>query len=279
MKILVTGAAGMLGKRLVETLSERHEIQAFSRRDLDVTSQAQVERAVSQARPDWVVHAAAFTRVDEAESNPEAFQVNALGSRNMAAAAFRHGSSILYFSTDYVFDGKSDVPLREWDPTGPINQYGKSKLAGEWFVRSLNPAHLIVRTSWLFGPDGSNFVDKILVRARAQPQLRVIDDQRGSPTFTRDLARASGDLIESGARGTYHVTNSGDCSWHEFAVALLEIAGLKASVRPIRTEDFQTPARRPAYSVLDNAMLKLEGTAPLRHWREAAADYLESGRG
>lgn len=269
----------MLGRRLVELFSARHEVRAFSRRDLDVTSPERVAEAAAAANPDWVVHAAAFTRVDEAESNPEAFRVNALGSRNMAAAAYSQGAAILYFSTDYVFDGTAQNPLREWDPTGPLNQYGVSKLAGEWFVRGLNPAHLIVRTSWLYGPDGSNFVDKVLRSARTQPRLKVIADQRGVPTFTNDLAEATRDLVERGARGTYHVTNSGDCSWHEFATALLEIAGIHTPVLPTRSEDYRSPARRPAYSVLDNAMLRLEGVAPLRHWREAAAQYLRDSRG
>ncbi len=279
MRVLITGAGGMLGKRLVEASSARHQTHAFTRRELDITSILAVRRKVEEVQPDWIVHAAAFTRVDEAESNPEAFQVNALGSRNLAAAAFESGSSMLYFSTDYVFDGRSGKPFREWDPTGPLNEYGRSKLAGESFVRSLCPSHLIVRTSWLFGPDGSNFVDKIIERARNTPRLKVVGDQRGSPTYTQDLAATSLSLLERGARGTYHVTNSGDCSWFEFAQTFLRIAGLHTEVVPVSSRDFHADAERPAYSVLDNCMLKLEGLPLLRNWGEAVAAYLESRNG
>lgn len=269
----------MLGKRLVEATSARHQTYAFTRRELDITSMRDVRGKVGEVKPDWIVHAAAFTRVNEAESNPEAFRVNALGSRNLAAAAFENGSSMLYFSTDYVFDGRSCKPYREWDRTSPINEYGKSKLAGENFVRSLCPNHLIIRTSWLFGPDGSNFVDKIIELARGGGLLKVVNDQRGSPTYTRDLAVASLALLERGSRGVYHVTNSDDCSWHEFAQTILRIAGLHNEVAPDSTRERPAEAHRPAYSVLDNCMLKLEGRPPLRNWGEAVAAYLESRYG
>lgn len=266
----------MLGGSLRETFAARHEVVALTRDDLDVCSCREFRRVASEQRADWIVHAAAFTRVDEAETNPEeAFRVNALGSRNAAAAAMESGAALLYYSTDYVFTGSRRRPLREWDAPAPINQYGRSKLAGEWFVRTISPAHLIVRTSWLFGPGGPNFVEKILTRARSGETLRVVDDQRGSPTFTRDLAAASLLLLERQARGTYHVTNSEECTWCEFARAIVSLAGVEAEASPVTSDEVPAPAPRPAYSVLDNCMLKLERIPLLRGWREALADYLK----
>ncbi len=270
MRIAVTGAAGMLGQALVRTLEARHEVLALGRDRLDVTQPLEVERAVAEARPDWIVHAAAFTGVDAAEAQPEeAFRANAWGSRNVAAAARRQGCAVLYYSTDYVFDGRRRAPYREWDEPAPLNTYGASKLSGEREVRSLCPAHLVVRTSWLFGPGGDHFPGKILERAARGDRLRVIDDQIGCPTLTDDLAAASLELIEIDARGTYHVTNAGSCSWYELARAVLELAGSETAVEGVPSSEYPTPARRPAYSVLDQCCLLWSGVGPLRPWQEA----------
>ncbi|MFQ5739057.1 MAG: dTDP-4-dehydrorhamnose reductase [Acidobacteriota bacterium] len=275
MKIMITGAGGMLGQRLVEEFSARHSVQALSHRQLDITSMRRVRERVFDSGPDWILHAAAFTRVDEAETQFEkAYRVNAVGTRNLASAAFANHCALLYYSTDYVFDGKSGRPYREWDPPSPVNAYGASKLAGEVYVCSLCPAHLIIRTSWLFGPGGVNFVNKVVERCRSGAELRMVDDQRGSPTYTLDLARISRLLVEGNKRGTYHVTNSGHCSWYELARKIVELKALATAVTPVPASEYPVAAKRPAYSVLENCLLTLEKVPPLRSWQDAIAEYL-----
>lgn len=279
MKILVTGSTGMLGRRLVEVFGRNHQIEAPAHGRLDITSSRDVHRALRSYRPDCVLNAAAFTAVDRAETETqEAFCVNALGSRNLAAAAYAVDSLLIHFSTDYVFDGSSHRPYHEFDATGPINRYGASKLAGEQYIRQLNPAHLIIRTSWLFGPDGHHFVDRILSQASTKPKLTVVRDQRGSPTYTPDLAEQTLKLFEQGLRGTVHVTNSGHCSWLEFAQEVIRAAGLTTRVESISSSALGLKARRPANSVLENRILGWEGIPLLRDWREAVAHYLREGR-
>ena len=274
MKIAITGAAGMLGQALARTLS-RHSLTLLSSRDLDVTSLENVRRVVAELKPEWIIHAAAYTQVDQAESESfRAYRVNALGTRNMALAAHESGSGLAYYSTDYVFDGTREQPYREWDPTGPINVYGASKLAGEFFLRSLCPRHLIMRTSWLFGAGGSHFVGKIVAAAKEKEFLKVVSDQRGSPTFTTDLAYMTLCLVEAEKVGTYHVTNSGQCSWEEFAREIVVLSGLKSEVRPISSADLAAPARRPHNSVLENYLLQLEEIPLLRSWQSALGAFL-----
>lgn len=270
----------MLGRRLLEAFSEGGRVLAYPRRDLDVTRLDRVRDVIHGERPDWILHAAAFTRVDEAErEREEAFRVNALGTRNVALAASEVNGWLVYFSTDYIFDGTLTRSIQEWDPPSPINQYGASKLAGEWMVRNHLQRHLIIRTSWLFGPDGPNFVEKIAARARAGNSLRVVDDQRGSPSFTRDLARMTRQLVQRRLVGTYHVTNSGHCSWFELAQEIVKVLGLEVDVVPVSTEEFPSPATRPRNSILDNSMLRLEGLGPLPHWRDAVRSYLGVANG
>ncbi len=274
MKIAITGATGMLGQALAKTFS-RHSLTLLSSRDLDVTSLEDVRRMVADLLPDWIVHAAAYTRVDAAESDSfEAYRVNALGTRNMALAARESESGLVYFSTDYVFDGAQGRPYREWDPTRPLSVYGDSKLAGEYFLRALCPRHLIVRTSWLFGSGGSHFVGKIMAAAREKEFLEVVSDQRGSPTFASDLAYMTLCLVEAEKNDTYHVTNSGNCSWEEFAREIISLCDLKSEVRPIQSADLAAPARRPCNSVLENYLLQLEGMPLLRTWQSSLAAFL-----
>ena len=281
MKIAVTGATGLLGRALCKVLETNHTLCPFSSSSLDVTSGETVRRTLLDLKPDWVIHSAAYTRVDDAEANPhEVHRVNSLGTRNVAAAAQEAGSTLLYYSTDYVFDGKLDRPYRESDTPNPLNEYGRSKLAGESFVRALSPAHLIVRTSGLFGPEGnrtpSHFVEKILRQAQGHQPLAVISDQRGSPTFVPDLAQMTLCLLKRGARGTYHVTNSDDCSWYEFAQEMVSLKGLDVPVHPVRSTDFDAPAPRPPNSTLENYLLKLEAVPLLRSWKAALEEFLES---
>jgi len=274
MKIAITGATGMLGQALCKAFA-RHSVYPLSSRQPDVASLHDVRQKLSDLKPDWILHTAALTRVDEAESNPfETYRVNALGTRNLAAVAAENGSRLVYYSTDYVFDGTQKRPYREWDPTNPLNEYGRSKLAGEFFVRSLCPAHLIVRTSWLFGSKGSHFVEKILQLAQEKESLDVVSDQLGSPTFTTDLAYMTLCLVEGKKKGTYHVTNSGNCSWHEFAREIVSLSGLSLQVNPVESSAYSTLARRPANSVLENYLLELEGIPLLRSWKSALEAFL-----
>lgn len=275
MKIAVTGAKGMLGTVLCPTLARDNEVHPSDIDSLDITDIKAVRAYLHDLKPDWVVHAAAYTNVDNAEKDQLlANRVNAMGTRNVAQTATEVGARFLYYSTDYVFDGQAGRPYREWDATNPINEYGRSKLAGEFYTRSLCPRHAILRTSWLFGPGGVNFVTKILERARKLGELRVVNDQRGSPTFTRDLAETTVCLIGNEALGTYHVSNSGDCSWFEFAQAIVGQAGIPTQVQPVPSSTFPSPARRPAYSVLDNYLLKCEGIGLPADWRDALRRYL-----
>ena len=274
MKIAITGATGMLGQALTKTFS-KHSLTPLSSRDLDVTSLENVRRVVADLKPDWIIHAAAYTRVAAAESDSfEAYRVNALGTRNLALAARESDSGLAYYSTDYVFDGAQQRPYREWDPANPLSVYGASKLAGEFFLRPLCPRHLIVRTSWLFGEGGSHFVGKIMAAAREKEFLEVVNDQRGSPTFTTDLAYMTLCLVEAEKSGTYHVTNSGNCSWDELAREIISLCDLKSEVRPISSADLAAPVRRPCNSVLENYLLQLEGMPLLRTWQSSLAAFL-----
>jgi len=264
----------MLGQALCKAFA-KHSVYPLSSRQPDVASLDDVRQKVSDLKPDWILHTAAFTRVDEAESNPfEAYRVNALGARNLAAAAVENGSRLVFYSTDYVFDGAQKRPYREWDPPNPLNEYGRSKLAGEFFVRSICPPHLVVRTSWLFGSKGPHFVQRILQLAQERESLEVVSDQLGSPTFTSDLAYMTLVLVEGEKKGTYHVTNSGNCSWHELACEIVSLSGLSLQVHPIDSSAYPTLARRPANSVLENYLLELEGIPLLRSWKSALAAFL-----
>ena len=282
MKALVTGAGGMLARSLVPALERAgHEVRALGRADADVTRLDELLRHTHSFLPDWVFHLAAYTKVDDCESRPDhAFLVNGVGSRNAALAASECGAAILGISTDYVFDGNGTVPYREYDASGPQSVYGASKWAGEQAIRELAPRHIIVRTAWLFGDGGANFIDTILRKASSGEPLRVVDDQRGSPTWTHDLAGALVRLAGAGQFGTYHVTNSGDCTWYELAAYALAAAGLRAPLEPIDSAACGRPAPRPAYSVLSNQLYEHATGHRMPHWQEAVERYLQGeGRG
>lgn len=276
MRVVVTGAAGMLARAARRALADAgHEVVAPSEAEADVTSLAAMRSLARDARADWWWNLAAFTRVDDCESQADrAYLVNALGAGHVAQAAAETGAAVLHVSTDYVFDGRGTAPYREWDPTGPRSVYGASKLAGEHAVRAVNPRHLIVRTAWLFGAGGPNFVDTILRKARAGEALRVVDDQRGSPTWTEDLAAALVRLTAAGVLGTGHVTNRGECTWYAFARFFLERAGVAASLEPCDTGAFPRPAPRPAYSVLSPMWYEHVSGATMPPWQDAVTRYL-----
>jgi dTDP-4-dehydrorhamnose reductase len=269
VKVLVTGAGGQLGHDLVLAFGD-HDVVGLARPDLDVTDEAAVVAAVRDHGPDLVVHAAAHTRVDAAESDPDAaWRANALGSWWVARACALGDAAMVYVSTDYVFDGTADRPYTEFDPIAPRSVYGRTKAAGEQLVRQTLPRHYVVRTSWVLGAHGGNFVRTMLRLGRERGAVAVVADQTGSPTFTFDLAPAIRRLAVTGRYGTYHLTNSGTTTWYDLARATFEEAGLDVEVSPTDTASYAAPAPRPAYSVLDNLMARLTGLPPLPHWRDS----------
>jgi dTDP-4-dehydrorhamnose reductase len=293
MRVLVTGARGMLGSDLCETLAHDHDLRAVDIEDFDIADAAATRAAIADWRPGMVVHCAAWTDVDGCEQDPErAFVHNARGARNVASACAEANASMAYISTDFVFDGEKREPYTEFDRPNPLGVYGASKLAGELAVRSLVPTHYaalraagvqapaagsyVVRTAWLFGKRGRSFVRTILEAAEKKEELRVVADQFGSPTYTRDLAKAVSDLIVSGRLlpGVYHLANSGVCSWAELATEALRLAGRHARVVPIPAAEWPSPTRRPAYSALRSRWLELQGLPPLGPWQEALARFV-----
>ena len=271
MQLLVTGAGGQLGHDVVEAFRS-HEVVGATHADLDVTDRDAVMQAVTATRPQAIVNCAAWTAVDACESDPDrAYAANALAVRHLAEAARRVGAHVCHISTDYVFDGTKDSPYNEWDAPAPRSVYGASKLAGE---QELDSDATIVRTSWVCGEHGNNMVKTILRLAGEHGRLTFVDDQRGHPSFTADLATVIRKLVVDRRPGTFHVTNQGAVSWFEFAQAVLSAAGLDPSrVQPIATADLQPPrpAPRPANSVLDNAALRLSGVPLLPDFREPLA--------
>jgi dTDP-4-dehydrorhamnose reductase len=270
MRVLITGAGGQLGHDLVRTCSEAgDEVVACARDQLDLGDRDSVAQAITTTRPDVVVNAGAWTAVDDCEADPDrAFRINALGVRWVADAARRAGAHVVHVSTDYVFDGTKPTAYVEWDEPNPQSVYGRSKLGGE---RELDGSATIVRTAWVCGAHGRNMVKTVLSLAD-RPELTFVDDQRGSPTFTADLAVAIRRLAVARLPGTYHVTNQGETTWYGFVRDILAAAGHDPDkVRPIRTDELDPPraAPRPANSVLDNAALRLGGLPLLPHYRDA----------
>jgi dTDP-4-dehydrorhamnose reductase len=274
VKVLVTGANGMLGRDVTAVLAPRHQVLPHPREALDVTDPRAVLEAVKSLGPGAVVNCAGFTDVDGAEERrDEAFRVNALGARHAAVAADAAGAVLVHVSTDYVFDGTAAEPYTEFDRPAPLSVYGRSKLSGEEAVRTHCRRHFILRTAWLYGAHGRNFVHTILRAAREKDVLEVVDDQVGSPTWTLDVARVIGEVLETGAFGTYHAAAEGQCSWYAFACAILKARGIDTPVRPVETSRVRRPARRPPYSVMRNLCLEALGVR-MRRWDEALADFL-----
>jgi dTDP-4-dehydrorhamnose reductase len=271
VKILITGSRGQLGQELVETLPERgHEVVALSRSELDVADREAVQRSIETYSPELVINAAAYTNVDGCETEMDlAYLVNALGPRNLAQACERRGCQLLHVSTNYVFDGESDRPYEPFDPPNPISAYGRTKLAGEEYVKHLLNRWYIVRSAGVYGR-GHNFVRTMLRVATERDVLKVKSDEFISPTYARDLAWGIAEVVESGGYGLYHLTNAGSCSWYEFAREIFRLAGVGVEVAPIPGSEYPLPAARPA-----NGLLSSLGSLELHHWKEALADYLE----
>ena len=278
--ILITGAQGMLGSDLVPRLRQHlppAELIAVDIDGLDITVEDQVREKVEAIRPAVIINCAAYTDVDGCESERDlAFRVNAHGPELLARAAAEYRAQLLHISTDFVFDGSQSTPYTEEDEPYPISAYGESKLAGEEAVRALAPEHLIVRTAWLYGRGGRNFVETILRLAEERDHLSVVTDQTGSPTWTVQLASAIVALLAVGARGTYHAVNRGECTRYEWAGEILRLAGKERRLLPATTEEFPRPARRPAYSALGCEKLTRDTGFRFCPWHRALADYLQT---
>lgn len=277
MKILILGYKGMLGHELAEVFKDKHELVLWDRNEVDISNEEDVEEKIKDLKPDVAINAAAYTAVDDAESNEElAYKVNGSAVGFIANACKEINALFVHFSTDYVFDGENKLGYKEDYRIGKfLNVYGESKALGEKMILDIEPRYYLVRTSWLFGKYGKNFIETMLHLAGENKEIRVVNDQFGSPTYAKDLALKVRELIESGKPyGIYHITNSGSCSWCEFALKIFKLADLKPNIKPIKSDEFPAPAKRPTYSILINTKL-----SPMRPWEEALKDYLvETGR-
>jgi dTDP-4-dehydrorhamnose reductase len=272
MRIVITGSAGQLGHELQRVFCE-HDLLLLDLPDVDITDYRQVLSTIPAFRPDLIIHGAAMTHVDRCETEPDsAYRINALGTQNVALAAARVDAPMIYVSTDYVFDGTSERPYLEWDPPNPQSVYGKSKLAGEYYVQSLLKRFYIVRTAWLYSRTGNNFVKSVLRLASERSELHYVTDEIGSPTYASDLAVALKRLAASELYGIYHLTNSGVCSRFEFAKAILELAG-RPQYPLIPTQGYARPAKVPARSELRNYCAATQLGITLRPWHEALVEY------
>jgi dTDP-4-dehydrorhamnose reductase len=273
MRVTIFGATGMLGKALVRKWAG-DEVTGLGSTQADIRSPDQVRKAVAESNPEWIVLSAAYTDVDGCEINPTlAAAVNTQGAVNVAKAASNSRAKLLFVSTDYVFDGTKNSPYEANDTRHPINAYGKSKADAEAKILALLPDACIVRTSWLFGPGGKCFPDTILKLAATRPQIEVVKDQRGCPTYTVDLTESIMELCRANAKGIIHATNRGVCSWYDFASEIIKQAVSTSVIRPTTSDRFVRPAPRPSYSVLSEASLTNYGIR-MRAWQETLPDYL-----
>ena len=275
MKILITGSNGMLGHDLIDVLKDNHELILTTSSSLDITDKEHVFSFIKEKNPDIVINSAAYTNVDGCEENVDlAFAVNGEGPKNLALGCKEVNCPLVHVSTDYVFNGKNTRPWVENDEIGPISIYGKSKLEGEIGIQETIDNFFIIRTAWLYGLHGNNFVQTMLSLAENHDEITVVDDQIGSPTYSLDLAVAITNLLHSDKYGIYHVTNEGECSWYDFAKLIFELSNVDVNVIPVSTEEFPRPAPRPHYSVLDNKKWNASGFVPMRDYKEALGSYL-----
>jgi dTDP-4-dehydrorhamnose reductase len=274
MRVLIFGATGLVGQALMREW-QGDEVVGLGSKDADIRSGEQVGAAIRKHDPDWVVLAAAYTDVDGCETHAElAFDINSRGAATVAKVSAQAGTRVVFLSTDYVFDGTKNQPYETDDPLSPQSIYGKSKAAAEVEIRKVHAEACILRTSWVYGVDGKCFPDTILKLAQTRKELDVVDDQRGSPTYTVDLARTIIQLCRKNATGIVHVTNRGDCTWYDFASAIVKAAGLSVRVQPTSSERFVRPAKRPKYSVLSSRSLEAYGIQ-MSPWQDALERYLK----
>lgn len=280
LKILVNGAGGQLGQDVMRQLHSEHDVVGFTRNEWDVTDIEATKSIIERERPQVVIHCAAFTKVDQAEVEPTAaFRVNTDGARSVAAACGNSNVTMVYISTDYVFDGTKASGYDERDQPNPINVYGHSKEAGERVVRHYCGQHFILRTSWLFGPNGTNFLTAIGEKARTGAEIAVVNDQRGSPTYTGHLAAKVAELIRTSSYGTYHTAGSGACTWYEFAHTFVEQIGWSVNIVPITSEGMARKAKRPTCSILRSCRLPDIGMTFLPHWTLGVAQFIKRWKG
>lgn len=275
MKVLILGANGQLGSEFKTFLKDKAEIFAFSHNQLDILNFEELSNKLKRISPDVVLNCAAYTKVDQAEKDKDlTYRVNVIGAKNVSFASFKTRAKVIYFSTDYVFDGVKESPYNEFDKPNPISEYGKSKLLGEIYTKEHNPDNLILRASWLYGINGANFVKNIIKIAKEKGELKVVNDQVGTPTYTLDVVKQTWRLIQDDSVGLYHCSNTGQTTWFGFAKKIIEKLNRKAKILPIRTDEFSALARRPSFSVLENYLLKIEDKNIMRNWEEAFNDFI-----
>lgn len=276
MRVLIFGAKGQLGRELLQRFALDGDVLGVDLPEVDITDPRAVAEAIAGFGPDLVVNAVAYTNVEKAQADRDAaFAVNEDGARHVAAAAAERGLTVVYYSTDYVFDGAKRTPYEPGDPIAPLGVYAQSKAAGERATAQANPRHFIIRAAWLFGPGGNHFIEKILRAAATRPSLRVVEDECGSPTHTYDLAQATHALCRTDAHGIYHAVNEGACTRYEFAKAIIASAQLDVPVEPCASGEFPTVAPRPLYSVLSNQKLHQATGFTMRPWRDALTHYMQ----
>lgn len=278
MNILLTGTTGQLGHDVLDEINLRgHSPIVLTRDELNLASTCNIKNTIISHNPDSIIHCAAYTKVDLAEDNRSICQtINSLAVKEIALAAKELNIPLIYLSTDYIFDGNKSSPYEEDDIANPINIYGKTKYEGELYVKDILDKYFIVRISWVFGKNGNNFVKSMLKLSKEKKELSIVDDQIGSPTYTKDLAPLLIDMIESDKYGVYHATNEGFCSWYEFAKETFRYTNLNISLNPIKTSQYPTKAKRPLNSKLSKSRLSKSGFKPLRHWKEALHDYVDT---
>ncbi|MDT8719157.1 dTDP-4-dehydrorhamnose reductase [Clostridium sp. 19966] len=290
MKILITGARGQVGSQLIDIINrgkselgdisqriKESEIIGFGSKDLNIADSKSVNETLNKIKPDIVINAAAYTNVNGAESNEEAaFKVNALGARNLAIACEKIESKLVHISTDYVFSGEGSIPFREYDLTNPQSVYGKTKNMGDNYVRELCGRYFIVRPSWVYGYNGKNFVYTIMKTAKEKENIKVVMDQVGTPTNTEDLCHHILKIMLTEEYGIYNCAGKGECSWYDFARKIVEFSKIDCKVKPCTTEEYPTPVKRPAYSSLDNMMLRCTIGDEMRSWEEALKVFIDN---
>lgn len=290
MKVLITGSKGQLGSQLINILNKGScelgkiekdyksvDIIETNEKNLDITDLELVRKYISRVMPDMVINSAAYTNVDGCESNQDlAFKVNSLGPRNLAVICEQLGVKLIHISTDYVFEGNGNIPYREYDITKPASVYGKTKLLGESYVREFCSKYFIVRTAWLYGYNGNNFVKTILKTAKEKGDLKVVNDQRGNPTNAEDLSYHILKLALTDEYGIYHCTGTGECTWYDFAKAIVKYANIDCVVNPITSDKINRAAKRPTFSSLDNMMLRCTVGDDTREWQEALKAYIKN---
>ncbi|MBI1803899.1 MAG: dTDP-4-dehydrorhamnose reductase [Ignavibacteriae bacterium] len=281
MKTAIIGGNGQLGMDLMKAFAGENST-SLTHTDIEIENTESVSRALTALKPDLVVNTAAYHKVEDCEKNPErSFQVNALGALNLARVCESMGTALVHVSTDYVFDGKKASPYIETDLPNPLNVYAATKLSGEHFVQAYSSKHYVIRSSGLYGHSpcrakGRNFIDTMLKLSKERQELRVVNDEILTPTYTYHLARQIRELVTRPAYGVYHVTNNGSCSWYEFAMEIFKLSGTRVTVVPVPAKEFPAPIKRPSYSVLENKGLQSLGIDHMPHWRESLAHYFST---